>query len=44
MTDVNPNRCGEPVNRPEGTLTLQDREEVSAELFRFFLTFSSLHI
>jgi hypothetical protein len=28
MTDVNPNRCGEPVNRPEGTLTLQDEEEV----------------
>jgi hypothetical protein len=29
MTDVNPNRCGEPVNRPKGTLTLQDGEEVS---------------
>jgi hypothetical protein len=29
MTDVTPNRCGEP-NRPEGTLALQDREEVSS--------------
>jgi hypothetical protein len=29
MTDVNPNRCGEPVNRPKGNLTLQDGEEVS---------------
>jgi superfamily II DNA or RNA helicase len=28
MTDVNPNKCGEPVNRPEGNLTLQDGEEV----------------
>jgi len=27
MTDVAPNRCGEP-NRPEGTLALQGGEEV----------------
>jgi IS605 OrfB family transposase len=30
MTDVNPNRWGEPVNRPKGTLALQGGEEVSA--------------
>jgi hypothetical protein len=28
MTDVDPNRCGEPMNRPEGTLALQGGEEV----------------
>jgi putative transposase len=28
MTDVTPNRCGEPMNRPEGTLALQGGEEV----------------
>jgi IS605 OrfB family transposase len=29
MTDVNPNRCGEPVNPPKGNPTLQGGEEVS---------------
>jgi IS605 OrfB family transposase len=29
MTDVNPNRCGEPVNPPKGSPTLQGGEEVS---------------
>ncbi|MEM4017022.1 MAG: hypothetical protein QW604_04350 [Fervidicoccaceae archaeon] len=29
MTDVDPNRCGEPVNRLKGTSTLQGGEEVS---------------
>jgi IS605 OrfB family transposase len=28
MTDVTPNRCGEPMNRPMGTLALQGGEEV----------------
>ena len=28
MTDVAPNRCGEPVNRLKGTLALQGGEEV----------------
>ena len=28
-TDLAPNRCGEPVNRSRGTLTLQGGEEVS---------------
>jgi hypothetical protein len=32
MTDVAPNRCGEPVNRPKETLTLQGGEEVSIEI------------
>jgi IS605 OrfB family transposase len=29
MTDVDPNRCGEPVSRSKGTLALQGGEEVS---------------
>jgi len=32
MTDVAPNRWGEPVNRPKGTLALQGGEEVSTSL------------
>jgi len=32
MTDVNPNRWGEPMTAPKGTLTLQGREEVSLSL------------
>ena len=28
MTDVNPNRCGEPVNRLKGALAIQGGEEV----------------
>jgi IS605 OrfB family transposase len=29
MTDVSPNRCGEPVSRPKGALALQGGKEVS---------------
>ncbi|MEM1605405.1 MAG: hypothetical protein QXW41_04105, partial [Fervidicoccaceae archaeon] len=32
MTDVNPNRCGEPVNPLGGTPTLQGGEEVRGAL------------
>ncbi|ADV64320.1 hypothetical protein Desmu_0001 [Desulfurococcus mucosus DSM 2162] len=28
MTDVNPNKCGEPMNRPKGTPALKGGEEV----------------
>jgi sensor histidine kinase regulating citrate/malate metabolism len=31
MTDVNPNRCGEPMNTLKETLALQGGEEVSPQ-------------
>ncbi|MEM3977700.1 MAG: hypothetical protein QXV47_00460 [Fervidicoccaceae archaeon] len=48
MTDVSPNRCGEPVNRLKGTHALKGGEEVSqrlgkeASLREAFIIFGSL--
>uniref|UniRef100_A0A7C1I695 Uncharacterized protein n=1 Tax=Fervidicoccus fontis TaxID=683846 RepID=A0A7C1I695_9CREN len=36
MTDVNPNRCGEPVSRPKGTFAHLGREEVRLVILSFF--------
>jgi hypothetical protein len=36
MTDVAPNRCGEPMNPLEGTLALQGGEEVRLVILSFF--------
>jgi hypothetical protein len=40
ITDVNPNRCGEPVNPLKGTLALQGGEEVSVESLFYSSVFS----
>jgi hypothetical protein len=39
MTDVSPNRCGEPMSRPKETLALQGGKEVSHGFVAFYESF-----